>query len=118
MSDMAQFAPAAGPVRPRPQLGKMCVAIQASTPAELMERAERALADAKFLEFRLDSLSRPVACLPGLTTFLAGRRDVAAVATCRRKENGGNFSGSLTAELDVLLKAAQAGCQVVDLEVE
>ena len=106
------------PVRPRLYLGKMCVAIQAPTPAEMMERAERALADAKFLEFRLDSLSRPTASLPGLKTFLAEHREIAAIATCRRKENGGKFSGSLTAELDVLLKAAQAGCQIVDLEVE
>src|SRR3954470_4043668 len=118
MSHAAQFAPAGAPVRPRLHLGKICVAIQASTPAEMMERAERALADTKFIEFRLDSLSRPASSLPALKTFLAQHREVAAIATCRRKENGGNFSGTLTAELDVLLKAAQAGCQLVDLEVE
>ena len=118
MGHEAQFAPAAAPVRPRLQLGKVCVAIQAGTPAEMAERAERALADAKFLEFRLDSLARPAAFLPGLKTFLAEHRDVTAIATCRRKENGGNFSGSLAAEFDVLLNAAQAGCQIVDLEVE
>ena len=30
----------------------------------------------------------------------------------------GNFDGALTAELDVLAKAAEAGCQIVDLELE
>ena len=29
--------------RPRPRVGKLCVAIQAASPAEMMERAEAAL---------------------------------------------------------------------------
>src|SRR4051812_19868693 len=118
MTVTAQLAPATPPLRPRLQLGKMCVAIQAPTPGEMLERAERALTDARFLEFRLDSLPRPAAVLPDLKAFMAAHRDVTAIATCRRKDNGGNFSGSLTSEFDVLLKAAQAGCQIVDLEVE
>lgn len=118
MADTAQFGPATPPVRPRLHLSKLCVAIQGGTAAEMMERAERGLEDTKFLEFRLDSLSRPATILAGLTSFMAAHRDVTAIATCRRKDNGGNFTGSLTAELDVLLKAAQAGCQIVDLEVE
>ena len=117
MSNAAQFAPAPV-VRPRLHLGKMCVAVQGATPAEIIGRAEKALADTKFLEFRLDSLTRPASALADLKSFLATHRDVIAIATCRRKENGGNFTGSLTAELDHLLKAAQAGCQIVDLEVE
>jgi len=118
MTHAAQFVPPAAPVRPRLQLGKVCVAIQACTPTEMMECAGKAVADTRFLELRLDSLPRPPAILPELRTFLSGRRDVIAIATCRRKDNGGNFSGSLSAELEVLLKAAQSGCQIVDLEVE
>ena len=45
-------------------------------------------------------------------------REVTAIATCRRKENGGNFTGSLKAELEICSEAAEAGCQIVDLEVE
>ena len=100
------------------RVGKLCIAIQATSPAELMERAEAALNDSRFLEFRLDSLPKPAAILPKLKDFLAGHRDVTAIATCRRKENGGNFDGALITELDILAKAAQAGCQIVDLEVE
>ncbi len=84
----------------------------------MLERTRMALRDAKFLEFRLDSLPRPASALAGITEFLAEHRDVAAIATCRRKEHGGNFGGTLVAELEILLKAAQAGCQIVDLEVE
>lgn len=100
------------------RLGKICVAIQGATPAELLERAQAAVADSRFLEFRLDFLPKPAAVLPQVQKFLAERRDVTAIATCRRKPNGGNFVGSLASELEVLLKAAESGCQIVDLEVE
>ena len=97
---------------------KLCVAIQADSPAELLERAEAALRDAKFLEFRLDSLAKPAAVLPKLKEFLAAHRDVIGLATCRRQPFGGNFVGSLSAEFDLLIKAAEAGCRIADLEVE
>jgi 3-dehydroquinate dehydratase/shikimate dehydrogenase len=99
-------------------LGKLCVAIQASSPAELIERAEAALADSRFLELRLDSLPKPASALPKVKEFLAAHRDATVIATCRRKNFGGCFAGSLKAELEVLLAAAEAGCQIVDLEVE
>jgi 3-dehydroquinate dehydratase/shikimate dehydrogenase len=99
-------------------LGKLCVAIQASSAAELIERATAALVDARFLELRLDSLPKPATALPKVKEFLEAHREVTAIATCRRKEYGGGFEGSLKAELDVLTKAAEAGCQIVDLEVE
>jgi 3-dehydroquinate dehydratase / shikimate dehydrogenase len=107
-----------GPASPRPRLGKLCVAIQAGSPAEMLERAESALKDSRFFEFRLDSLSKPTSSLPYLKQFLSEHRDVTAIATCRRKSHGGNFVGSLTAELEVLMSAAQAGCHILDLEVE
>jgi 3-dehydroquinate dehydratase/shikimate dehydrogenase len=110
--------PAPASAAPRLRVGKVCVAIQAGSPAEMMERAEIALRDSKFLEFRLDSCPKPAAALPKLKEFLAEHRDVTAIATCRRKPFGGNFTGSLNAELDVLQAAAEAGCRIVDLEVE
>ncbi len=67
------------------RVGKLCIALQGTSPAELMERAEAALNDSRFLEFRLDSLPKPAAILPKLKDFLAGHRDVTAIATCRRK---------------------------------
>ena len=106
------------PASPRMRVGKLCVAIQAGSPAELVERAEVALGDSKFLEFRLDSLPIPAAALPKVKKFLEEHRDVTTIATCRRKQFGGRFVGSLIAELEVLLAAAEAGCQIIDLEVE
>jgi 3-dehydroquinate dehydratase / shikimate dehydrogenase len=106
------------PAAPRLRVGKLCVAVQAGSAAELIERARLALVDSKFIELRLDSLPRPMVALPKVKAFLAVHRDVTVIATCRRKPFGGNFEESLKAELDVLLKAAEAGCQIVDLEVE
>jgi 3-dehydroquinate dehydratase/shikimate dehydrogenase len=111
------FSVPAPPI-PRLRVGKLCVAIQADSPVELTGRAEAALADSRFLEFRLDSLPKPPLAMPKVKAFLAGHRDVTIIATCRRKHFGGNFAGSLTVELEVLLKAAEVGCQIVDLEVE
>jgi 3-dehydroquinate dehydratase/shikimate dehydrogenase len=115
-SNPPDSAPA--PALPRLRVPRLCVAIQATSPAELVERAEAALADSNFLEFRLDSLPKPAAVLPKLKEFLTFRRDVTAIATCRRKPFGGHFAGSLASELEILLQAAESGCQIVDLEVE
>ena len=110
------------PAAPRLRVGKLCVAIQADSVAQMMERAQAALqnmqADARFLEFRLDSLPDPAAALPAVKRLLAGERNATVIATCRRKEFGGNFAGTLAAELAVLLGAAEAGCKIADLEVE
>jgi 3-dehydroquinate dehydratase/shikimate dehydrogenase len=106
------------PAGPRVRLGKVCVAIQAGSAAELVDRAETALKDTRFIELRFDSLPKPLTAIPYVKQFLSEHRDVTAIATCRRQEYGGNFAKSLTEELEVLEKAAAAGCQMIDLEVE
>ncbi len=103
---------------PRLRVSKLCIAVQAATPAELFSRAESARKDSVFIEFRLDSMPKPADALPGLKTFLARHREVTAIATCRRKPLGGHFTGSLNSEIELLLKAAEAGAHIVDLEVE
>lgn len=106
------------PAAPRPRLGKLCIAIQAETPAELISRAESALTDSHFMELRLDSLPKPAAVLPKIKHFLADHREATLIATCRRKANGGQFTGSLASQFEILEAAAAAGVQIVDLEIE
>ena len=77
------------------RVDRICVAIQAATPAEMISRAEAALRESKFLEFRLDSLDRPDAVLTTLRRFLAENKNVTAIATCRRKPNGATSAGRL-----------------------
>lgn len=114
----SQAIDATPPAVARPRLGKLCVAIRGETPEELWQRASALGEESRFVEFRLDALAKPAAALPGLKDFLSHNRDLTAIATCRRKHHGGGFSGALTAELEILTKAAEAGCQIVDLEVE
>ncbi|MGA8088352.1 MAG: shikimate dehydrogenase [Terracidiphilus sp.] len=110
--------PTPAPAPPRLRFGKLCVAIQGNSPAELFDRAESAVRHFKFIELRLDSLSKPANAFSYLKQFLGEHRDVTVIATCRRKSHGGGFDGPLAAQLDILTRAAQTGCQIIDLEVE
>lgn len=102
----------------RSRIGKLCIAITGGSAEEMVEKAASSLKDTTFIEFRLDYLPKPAAALPALKRFLSDNGAATAVATCRCKENGGRFEGSSTAELDILLKAAEAGFQLVDIELE
>jgi len=118
VSNSTDLTPAPAAVVPRPRVGKLCVAIQGATPAELFARAEAGIKDSIFIELRLDYLPKPAAALPELKSFLHRHREVTVIATCRRKSFGGHFAGSLNSELELLQKAAEAGCHIVDLEIE
>lgn len=100
------------------RLTRVCVAITGNTPQEMLERAAEAVRENTFFEFRLDYLPKPLLFLPKLKQFLEERREVTAIATCRRAANGGKFKGTIAAEIEVLGKAAAAGCQIVDVELQ
>src|SRR5665213_3012054 len=102
----------------RSRLGRICVAIIGNTPQEMLEKAEEAVRENTLIEFRLDYLPKPLAALPKLKSFLELRREVTAIATCRRKIHGGKFTGSIASELEVLLKAAAAGFDLLDVELQ
>jgi 3-dehydroquinate dehydratase/shikimate dehydrogenase len=100
----------------------VCIALRAGTVEELLQRAETALADSQLLEFRLDSLDDNVkkaeAAIPAIARFLKAHREVVAIATCRRKQFGGGFTGTLMQELNILATATEAGFGLIDLEIE
>jgi 3-dehydroquinate dehydratase/shikimate dehydrogenase len=102
----------------RTRIGKICVAITGSTAAEMIERANAVVKENPFLEFRLDYLEKPLTALPKLKQFFSDNTAATGIATCRRFENGGKFSGSLAAEMEILGKAAGAGFHIADLELE
>jgi 3-dehydroquinate dehydratase/shikimate dehydrogenase len=102
----------------RARLGRVCVAVIGDSINEMLETAEAAFKENPFLEFRLDYLDKPLLALPKLKKFLYENSLVTAIATCRRAANGGKFKGSAAAQLDVLHKAIEAGCQMVDIELE
>src|SRR5271156_3738124 len=110
--------PSVNPQFLRSRIGKVCVAIIGATPAEMLEKASAVVKETPFLEFRLDSLEKPLLALPKLKHFLSDNTAVTAIATCRRVANGGKFSGNLAAEMEILSKAGTSGFHIVDLELE
>lgn len=102
----------------RSRIGKVCVAIIGVTASDLLEKATAVVKENPFLEFRLDYLEKPLSALPGIKQFIADNTASTVIATCRRLETGGKFDGTPSSELDILIKAAQAGCHIVDLELE
>src|SRR5579862_9126490 len=100
------------------RLPRVCVAVIGSDPNEMVEKAEALARDNSFLEFRLDYLSKPALALPRIKRFFESHHGIVAIATCRRATSGGKFRGSLASQLDLLNRAAAAGCQLVDVELQ
>jgi 3-dehydroquinate dehydratase / shikimate dehydrogenase len=114
MNSAPPFTPRLFPLR----LPRLCVAVIGSDPNELTEKAEALARDNSFLEFRLDYFSKPGLAVPRIKRFLESHPGTVVIATCRRAPNGGKFRGSIASQLDILGKAAAAGCQIVDVELQ
>jgi len=102
----------------RLRIPRICVSITGADASEMLDKAETVLRENALIELRLDFLKAPLAALPQLRRLTETRPDAIIIATCRRTAAGGKFSGSVPAQLDVLRKAVEAGCQVIDLEIE
>jgi 3-dehydroquinate dehydratase/shikimate dehydrogenase len=100
------------------RIPRLCVAVQAATPAEMMQRAERAAREVSLLELRLDALKQPTAAIQPLREFLRSSPQTLVIATCRKSTYGGSFKGSTEAEWAVLKHAAAAGSALIDLELQ
>src|SRR6476469_4540812 len=111
---LSSYAPRFLPAR----LPRVCVAIAAANPADMVQKADSIVRDNPFIEFRLDYLSKPALGLAKLKTFVEFHPEALIVATCRRAVGGGKFRGSIASEVDVLAKAANLGCHLVDIELE
>jgi len=114
MNPASGYAPRLLPLR----LPRVCVAVIGSDANEMAEKAEALARDNSFLEFRLDYLSKPGLALARIKRFTESHPATVVIATCRRAASGGKFRGSIAAQLEVLGKAATAGCQMVDVELQ
>jgi 3-dehydroquinate dehydratase / shikimate dehydrogenase len=114
MNSAPPFTPRLFPLR----LPRLCVAVIGADPNQLCEKAEALARDNSFLEFRLDYFSKPGLALPRVKRFLESHPGTVVIATCRRAANGGKFRGSIASQFDILGKAAAAGCQIVDVELQ
>ncbi len=106
----------------RSRIGKVCAAITGNSPDEMVERAAAAVKETPFLEFRLDylgkELAQPEAAFAAFKQFMAEHTEATVIATCRLEKNGGRFKGTLAQEFEVLLKAAESGFHLADVELE
>ncbi len=100
------------------RLPRVCVAVIGSDASDMLEKAEVLARDNSFLELRLDYLSKPVQALAKVRDFAANHPHIVVMATCRRATAGGKFKGSVKSQLDLLGKAADAGCVVLDVELQ
>ena len=102
----------------RLRIPRICVSIPSEDPAEMMEKAEAVLRENPLVELRLDYLPAPLGAMSRLCKLAETRPDCILIGTCRRRGSGGNFQGSLDEQIEVLRKAANAGCAAVDVEIE
>jgi 3-dehydroquinate dehydratase / shikimate dehydrogenase len=111
---MPTYTPRLLPAR----LPRISVAITGSDAAEMMDKAEAVVRENPFLEFRLDYLRKPATAFARIKRFTDYYPHALVIATCRRAANGGKFRGTVAAQLDILVKAANNGCQLVDIELQ
>ncbi len=100
------------------RLPRVCVAVIGQDATAMVEKAESLVRDNPFLEFRLDYLAKPALALPKIRDFTQYYPQAVVIATCRRANSGGKFRGSIAAQLQILAKAADAGCPLVDVELQ
>lgn len=114
MNSSTNFAPRFLPAR----LPRVCVAIASGNPVDLVQKADQVVRENPFVEFRLDYLPKPALGLPRLKTFIEYHPEALIIATCRRVASGGKFRGTIATQVDLLAKAAQQGCHLLDVEIE
>lgn len=100
------------------RLAKVCVPITGADAAEMLEKAESVSRDNPFIELRLDYLAKPALAVQKIRQFTESHPHVTVIATCRRAAAGGKFRGSIAGEIEILRKAADAGCQLIDIELQ
>src|SRR5712691_1454070 len=98
---------------------QVCIALGLPDADSLLAHARKEYdAGERFLEFRIDYLPSPEAGIAAIAKFLARHSDCTIMATCRRRQNLGKFTGSIEEQLRILEGATEAGAKVIDLEIE
>ena len=100
------------------RLAKVCLALASDNADDMLSTAEAMARDNPFLEFRLDYLKQPASALPKIRRFLDTHQYVTAIGTSRRADRRRPLQGLLGRSTGNSGKAAAAGCQLLDLELE
>jgi 3-dehydroquinate dehydratase / shikimate dehydrogenase len=100
-------------------VGPICAVVAASTASGMFHQLRVALKSTPTVELRLDWLKSDAERLRFLRRLRKRvSRSATFLATCRRKEGGGKFTGDIARQLYWLNQARAAGCQWCDVEME
>ena len=102
-----------------PGTEKICAVVASPHAEGMRKQLKRALQNSKIVEIRLDWLSGDAEIDRFLKRLAALKKPKATlIATCRRREGGGHYAGSIAKQLVHLSAAIRAGCNWYDVEVE
>lgn len=98
---------------------KLCVAVGAADADEMFRLVSEASERREsFVELRLDMLENPADGPAVVDRVQRSLVSMLVLATCRRKEAAGEFTGSVGEQRMILEAAAAAGAQMLDVEIE
>ena len=106
------------------QEAKICAVVAAKSAQAMWQQFRMALKAARAVELRLDwleddrEIERFIARLAAMRERKMPGADVTVIATCRRREAGGRYRGTIAKQLIHLAEALRAGCEWYDLELE
>ncbi|HKF52155.1 MAG TPA: shikimate dehydrogenase [Candidatus Acidoferrales bacterium] len=98
----------------------VCGVVAARTAGDVLRQIRSALRYTNTIELRLDWLANAQEAARLLAQLKKNRilGRATFIATCRGRQAGGKFSGTVVEQLNLLRSAINAGCEWVDLEVE
>lgn len=97
---------------------RICGVIAAETAREMRSQVRLGLRKTRTLELRLDYLRGARERARFLTWIGRARPRAVLIATCRRRQGGGLYNGSLQEQIQILARAARSGCGWCDVEIE
>ncbi len=97
---------------------KLCAVVAAPDANSTWRQLTRALGETRAVELRLDWLSDDREITKFLSRLAAKRPNATLIATCRRRQAGGMYRGTIAKQLVHLAEAIRAGCSWYDLEIE
>ncbi len=97
---------------------EICAVVAAAQPDAMRRQLSLALHQTRTVELRLDWLSSDREITHFLKGLAAAKLRGTFIATCRRREAGGRYPGTIARQLLHLAEAIRAGCLWYDLEIE
>lgn len=104
----------------KPKFGndRICAVVAAPSAAEMLAQIRLALRHTRTIELRLDWLRNEHEAAELLAWVPSLRPRATLIATCRPREAGGHFGGSIARQLARLIAACALGCHWCDVEIE